>query len=343
MTTERVGLVLSGGGARGAYHVGVIQYLAEKGISIDVISGASIGALNGAVIAAARDLKIAHTHLQTIWKSLGDKSLIKVNTTETINYIGQIARLIAGTSDIFSTVAHLKTLFSQNIGLVDESPIDELLDRYLDLKKLQDGLPLYVSVYPSKGSLTDFLTAIPALLNLTDTKHSEFLYIKSLDQTQQRLAILASAAIPLLFKARMIEINETDYFYSDGGEGGMRTVQGNTPITPLLELEKCTLVIVNHLCDGSLWDRRTFSNKFAHTNILEIRPGKLIERAGIAGDLIGFNHDNIQSWIDQGYKDTKRCLETVDNTLRLVKKSQQARDERDRTISQLRNDDFFID
>jgi NTE family protein len=43
-------LVLSGGGGRGAYHVGVYKYLEEKGLLPDVVIGTSIGAVNGAMI-----------------------------------------------------------------------------------------------------------------------------------------------------------------------------------------------------------------------------------------------------------------------------------------------------
>ena len=52
-SNNKVGLVLSGGGAKGAYHVGVVRALNEMNIGIDMISGASIGALNGAVLASA--------------------------------------------------------------------------------------------------------------------------------------------------------------------------------------------------------------------------------------------------------------------------------------------------
>lgn len=48
----RVGLVLSGGGARGAAHVGVLQALEEEGIPIDYITGTSMGAMVGAFYAA---------------------------------------------------------------------------------------------------------------------------------------------------------------------------------------------------------------------------------------------------------------------------------------------------
>lgn len=45
-------LVLSGGGGRGAYHVGVYKYLEEKGLVPDIVVGTSIGAVNGAMIAS---------------------------------------------------------------------------------------------------------------------------------------------------------------------------------------------------------------------------------------------------------------------------------------------------
>lgn len=350
MTTKpyRVGLVLSGGGARGAYHVGVIKCLADMNISIDVVAGASIGALNGAVVAAAPNLNIALTNLQEIWNSLAANSPIKINSTETINYIGkillgQIAPLIDGTSNALSTVANLQALFSENVGLGDESPIHKLLDRYLDLEKLQKGLPLYVSVYRSQGSLNDLFSAILGSINLINTQHSEFLHIQSLERTQQRVAILASAAIPLLFKAEQIEVNETNFFYSDGGQGGIKNVQGNTPITPLLELENCTHVIVNHLSDGSLWDRNAFSKAFPNTTVLEIRPGRFIKRQGLAKDLIGFDAKNIQSWIEQGYEDTQRCCESVARALHIHKTANEAREIRNQAIDKLDNDNFHID
>jgi len=48
----KISLALSGGGARGGYHLGVLQYLDEMGIEIEVISGTSIGAVIGACYAA---------------------------------------------------------------------------------------------------------------------------------------------------------------------------------------------------------------------------------------------------------------------------------------------------
>ena len=47
----KVGLVLSGGGARGAAHIGVLKYLEEMGIPIDYIAGTSMGSIVGGLYA----------------------------------------------------------------------------------------------------------------------------------------------------------------------------------------------------------------------------------------------------------------------------------------------------
>ncbi len=48
---QSVGLVLSGGGAKGIAHIGVIQALEENGIPIDYVAGTSMGAIVGALYA----------------------------------------------------------------------------------------------------------------------------------------------------------------------------------------------------------------------------------------------------------------------------------------------------
>ena len=55
-----LGLILSGGGARGAYEVGVLEYIFSEFVdsrgntpNVDLISGTSVGAVNGAFVASA--------------------------------------------------------------------------------------------------------------------------------------------------------------------------------------------------------------------------------------------------------------------------------------------------
>ena len=50
MIEDKYGLVLEGGGAKGAYHIGVAKALSELNIEIGGVSGTSIGALNGAML-----------------------------------------------------------------------------------------------------------------------------------------------------------------------------------------------------------------------------------------------------------------------------------------------------
>jgi len=50
--TQKIGLVLSGGGATGFAHIGVLKALEENGIPIDYITGTSAGALIGSMYAS---------------------------------------------------------------------------------------------------------------------------------------------------------------------------------------------------------------------------------------------------------------------------------------------------
>lgn len=185
-------------------------------------------------------------------------------------------------------------------GLMDDSPLREQLARFFSSESLMKGLPLYVSLYPSEGALPDFLASAGAALGIKDTVESEFLLLQSLEsESEQHEALLASAAIPLLFSPRRVNGS----LYSDGGQGGWSRVQGNTPIQPLLDAG-CKTIIVTHLSDGSLWSRQ----RFRDTNILEIRPESDISKAGFGVDMLGFDESKLIAWAEQGYKDTKRCL-----------------------------------
>lgn len=68
-------LVLSGGGGRGAYHVGVLRFLEEHDWFPDVIVGTSIGAVNGAAIASGHN---AHS-LWALWQRLKTKDVQKTH------------------------------------------------------------------------------------------------------------------------------------------------------------------------------------------------------------------------------------------------------------------------
>ena len=77
--TMKLGLALSGGGAIGAYEAGVVKALAESGTDVHMVSGASIGALNGAIIASSSGLSQAAERMAEIWDHLGNSTVLSVN------------------------------------------------------------------------------------------------------------------------------------------------------------------------------------------------------------------------------------------------------------------------
>lgn len=324
----KVGLVLSGGGAKGAYQVGVLKALRELGTRIDAVSGASIGALNGGVLASAPSLDVAIERLEQLWGRLSKSSPLSMKMPGYLSLLVAAGLRLNGTTPILAAAHGAKRLAESfdielpewldgwEDGVLDDKPLRELMDQFLVSDDLKHGLPLYVSLYGSMGGIWDIARAFGAELGFADTPNSEFFHVQSIsDEAEQKRILLASAAIPMLFKSG----RSSGKSWSDGGQGGWQTMQGNTPITPLIEVG-CNLVIVTHLSDGSPWSRQRFPN----TTILEIRPTRSLSRAtgpfAGASDLLGFDGEKIPSWIEQGYQDTLHCVGRV-------MKAQQGRNE----------------
>lgn len=350
MTVNKVGLVLSGGGAKGAYQVGVIRYMAEIGLNVDAVAGASIGALNGAIVANATNIQEASEHLAELWRLLADESPLRFKKSAVVPYLGFLVLLgskrfspvvftamqavkLAATHDLFAGIQPYIDLLKMDKGLFDDSPVRNLIERYTSAESLKIGLPLYISAYPSEGLGADLLSTFAAVIGISNTQASEFFHVQSFASEKQQDVIIASAALPFLFATQQIN----GKLYSDGGIGGWRKSQGNTPITPLIEQAHCSHVIVTHLTDGSLWNRHDFPD----TTILEVRPKQAIAKDRMDKDLLGFKADKINEWIEQGYEDAKRCIGDVANALKLQANAQSARVERDLGVSLL-DDDFYI-
>jgi len=75
--SSRVALVLGGGGARGSYQVGVWKAIRELGIQPDIITGTSVGALNGAAI-----LQGDYELVEQMWKELEIKNVVEFELPE---------------------------------------------------------------------------------------------------------------------------------------------------------------------------------------------------------------------------------------------------------------------
>ena len=332
---NKIGLVLSGGGAKGAYEVGVIKYLAERNFRIDAISGASIGSLNGAVIASSENLNIATEKLLNIWTSvwqnqpigfdkldIKDKSIINTILL-LINYFGY--------STLFNNFLILKNIIDLNDdnGFFSNNTERQYIKNNIDFNKLISGIPFYVSVYESEGKLIDILKYISKT-----NKPSNYLKIQDYNDEKDIINILlASSSIPYIFKA----INLQGKKYYDGGLGDSYKIWGNTPIIPLIDNEKCDTIIVIHLSDGSLWDR----NAFKTTNIVEIRPQSTIKRNGFL-DIVSFNENEINSWIKQGYNDAKIIIEKITKQFVNTNKISSEFIKLNSKLNELQNDNFNI-
>lgn len=120
------GLVLEGGGAKGAFHIGVLKALYEHDYTFDGVTGTSIGAVNGAMIAQG-DFDVAYE----MWQQLTPSQVMDVDET-------MLAQLIARKFDRASLAYALKMARNilANKGLSMQKAI-ALLDRYIDEDKLR--------------------------------------------------------------------------------------------------------------------------------------------------------------------------------------------------------------
>lgn len=113
---QQIALVLSGGGAKGAFQVGALEVFFDQDYEFDVISGVSVGALNGAMIATRQ-----FSELQQLWQSIRKSDILR-------------SRPIAGVIKQF--VLYKMGISSPPRGVHDHKPLKRLLSSYLMGKKV---------------------------------------------------------------------------------------------------------------------------------------------------------------------------------------------------------------
>ncbi len=344
----KLGLVLSGGGAKGAYHVGVIKALQEMGMQIDMISGASIGALNAAVLLSAENQQQGLNHLEQLWDKLPSVKPIQFKGIGAGTYISLLmaSGLKLATPKGFGASLVNYGVEKLNIpleGFCKQEPLSEMMAEFLNLEHLNRAVPFYISTYKIKDNekalerfketliaAKDFLKA--EVLGL-DNQYSEFYKIQDLSIEEQKNYILASAALPLIF---LPQKDGQGNRFVDGGLGGALKSQGNTPITPLIEAG-CTHIIVSHLDQGLLWHRHDFPN----TTILEIRPNQSLDMS--FARLLDFSQENIERLRTQGYLDAKHEVSRVMEALHLFSTLQKDRQTLAKSMTALENSETNLD
>lgn len=237
MTSERwskpvvprsVALVLSGGGARGAYEVGVLSYLygeltrlrGDVAPRIDVICGTSVGAINGCYLAAhMADPVSGVKRLVDLWTSIAFEHVLRFDLRQAL----RLPRVLRGGSEA--------------AGLFDVQPMIDLVTREISWKmvarSLKRGLLRGLSVSATEiatGRTTLFMDTAPDV-PLPVGLGARVVVERQVIGPQHALA---SAAIPLVFPP--VRIGST--LYCDGG------LRQNTPIAPAIRLGAERILVV---------------------------------------------------------------------------------------------------
>lgn len=221
----RTALVLSGGGARGAYQVGVLRGLVEQGFlprersGIDVFVGSSAGSINSAALAAyADDFAAGLARLEHVWGGIHASQVYRTDVAS----LGRIGLRWAWDLSFGGAVHSV-----QPKSLLDTTPLRALLAEHVPLDRIPGNVAaghlaalalVATDLHTSNGVI--FLAAPPGTPSWTRRRWR----IEHTDLRVQHL--LASSAIPIFFPS--VEIDGRHY-----GDGSIRNT---APLSPAINL-----------------------------------------------------------------------------------------------------------
>lgn len=242
-STQLTGLLLTGGGARAAYQVGVLQAIAElrraAGHGSDanpfpIITGTSAGAINAAALACgADDFEASVARMAQVWESMHAGQVYRADS---------LSLLRSGTR--WMTLLSLGWLVAKwrrmkPRSLLDNSPLHELLRALVPLERLpaliRRGHMQALAVTASSYSTGEHLTFFQGGRSLKPWARSQRRAVRA-RITHQHL--LASSAIPFIFPATELAVEgQAGYF----GDGSMRQ---SAPLAAAIHLGATRLVVV---------------------------------------------------------------------------------------------------
>jgi NTE family protein len=227
------GLVLSGGGARGAYQVGVLSAMADIARSLgireafDIYSGVSAGAINATFLAAgADDFGRASKALVDLWSQLNSERVFKSD-------VGSLGKM--GLSWMKSVSIGTAEGGVPGLSLLDTEPLKELLVERLSFAKIQNNLDRKVLKALAITAM-DYQTST----SVTFVQGADHLRTWKKHRRQSETVpisadhVMASAAIPLLFPP----VGVGDRFFGDG------CIRNTTPCGPSIYLGARKLMVI---------------------------------------------------------------------------------------------------
>jgi NTE family protein len=236
------GIVLSGGGARGAYEAGVVlgltQVLKPSEPPFDVLCGTSIGALNAAYLAAHAHLPDMNANgLVEQWRALDVSRHLRLDMRGVLGWKRDFS---LGQERQPSTVGR---------SLLDTHALDEIVRDHVPWDSLHRNVSagrvrsLVISaLHIASGRTTLFAELAPGTTFTDSRDQRRVMRLGPIEPDH----VLASAAIPLLFPARRIG----DQYFCDGG------LRFNTPIASAIRSGAERLVVISLLSqENALTDR----------------------------------------------------------------------------------------
>lgn len=240
---SKLGIILTGGGARAAYQVGILKAIADMlprkaENPFQVICGTSAGAINAASLACySADYRDAVRRILTIWANFHAEHVFRTDL------LG-----ICQTGARWLTSLMLGGLGKNNPNyLLDRAPLRALLNKYIKQENIQQAIEagyihavsVTVSGYTSHQSVS-FYHGHPSI---EPWSRSRRLGAPSPITTDH---LMASSAIPFLFESVKVH---REYF----GDGSMRQI---APISPALHLGADRVLVIGNRHEDNLSQER---------------------------------------------------------------------------------------
>lgn len=237
----KTALVLSGGGSRGAYEVGVISYLREElprrlgwMPHFDIICGTSVGAINAAFMAATAEEPLHQGYrLAERWRTLTLEQMYRLDMGDLMH----AARLMLGGRPPPAQPGEL-----HRGGLLNTSGLERMVLRTVPWRRIPanmqagyfEALSVSATHVPT-GNTAVFVERAEG--GLPPWSHNPL--VRARTANIGPFHVLASAAIPVLFPAVKLD----GVFYCDGG------LRQNTPLSPAVRLgaDRVLVISLRHL------------------------------------------------------------------------------------------------